>query len=322
MIPRLIAATSSVILILCAPGRAAVPASSPIVARAPAASASDDALGALTWGLATLSVCSAREQPAHAAEMGTQLSLGHAARLLKRANGWIQVEDRNGYRAWVEAGAVVRCSADQIKEWENGPLVVVTAIESVVVSRPERQAEPVADVVIGNRLKVVGREGDWLRVALPDGRTGYLEHGTAEDDATWRKTRRATPANIEATARRFIGRPYLWGGNSSKGLDCSGFTQLVFALNGIDLPHNASRQSSLGSPVALPPEQAQLRLGDLLFFGHAAAADLPAKITHVGIYLGDGLIIHSLDRVRIDRLSELTARPGRLPLLQARRLLD
>jgi cell wall-associated NlpC family hydrolase len=198
-------------------------------------------------------------------------------------------------------------------------------METVVCSQPDRQSEPVSDVVIGNLLKPVGRADGWLRVELPDGRAGYLEAVAAEDDRTWRSRRRATPENIAATARRFLGRPYLWGGNSPKGLDCSGFTQLVFGLNGIGLPHKASEQAARGTLVPFDRGFGQLRMGDLVFFGRPNTPGQSERVTHVGIFLEGGLVIHSAERVQVNRLEAMvgpTAGPGRRTLLRVRRLLE
>jgi cell wall-associated NlpC family hydrolase len=157
-------------------------------------------------------------------------------------------------------------------------------------------------VVVGNRVKKIEASGGWYRVELPDGRRGYLARGSAQDYDSWKATRRATPESIEQTARRLLGRPYLWGANSPKGLDCSGLTKLVFALNGIDLRRNASHQARQGRQVPLDKDLTQLRKGDLVFFGSPPRGGKPERVTHIGIYLGDKLFIHSSERVRISSL--------------------
>jgi cell wall-associated NlpC family hydrolase len=153
-----------------------------------------------------------------------------------------------------------------------------------------------------DRVKKIGEQGDWYKVELPDGRAGYLPRRAAEDYAAWKQSRRPTAENIERTARKFLGRPYLWGGNSTKGFDCSGFVQQVFFLNGIDLPHNAGSQSRLGAAVPLDADLSQLKKGDLLFFGRHARGDRPERVTHIGIYLGDKQFIQSAQMVRISSL--------------------
>lgn len=99
--------------------------------------------------------------------------------------------------------------------------------------------------------------------------------------------------NIEATAMLFLNAPYLWGGKNILGIDCSGFVQLTFALNGFWLPRDASMQIEVGLEVA---SLLEAQIGDLLFF------EKQGKVSHVGIYLGDGKIIHASGKVRLDRV--------------------
>ena len=99
-----------------------------------------------------------------------------------------------------------------------------------------------------------------------------------------------------------MGVPYLWGGTSTKGVDCSGFTKTVYSLNGIQLLRNASHQARLGEAVELNPELSNLKKGDLLFFGSAANDRRPERVTHVGIYLENKRFIHSSGLVRINSL--------------------
>lgn len=277
-----------------------------------------------TWGLSCLSVASAREAPEHKAELGTQVLLGHGVRVWQQAGFWYLVETPDGYRAWLEEGTFVRCSKAELDAWNASELLIVTALEDTLREQPAADAAPVSDVVVGNLVKLTGRQPDWLRVELPDGRAGFLPAGSAEPYAVWKTTRRPSPEAIERTARQLLGRPYLWGGNSPKGLDCSGFTKLVFFLNGIDLKRNASQQAQQGMEVPLDPEFRQLRRGDLIFFGRREGGGRPQRVTHVGIYLQDKLFIHSSERVQVSSLDPDSPirderRIGRL--LFARRIL-
>jgi gamma-D-glutamyl-L-lysine dipeptidyl-peptidase len=258
------------------------------------------------WGLACLSVASARELPDHKAEMGTQVLMGEVVRVWKQSTNvnfpWFLIQAPDGYLAWVEGGTIVRCTGEQVDAWNKGPLLIVTALEERILEQPQAEAQPVSDVVLCDRLRKAGEEGDWYRVELPDGRAGYLPRKAAVDFAAWKQARRPTAENIERTARMFIGRPYLWGGYSTKGFDCSGFTEQVFYINGIDLVHSAAAQARLGVPVPLDEDLSQLRKGDLLFFGRRARGSRPERITHVGIYLGNKLFIQSSERVRVSSL--------------------
>jgi hypothetical protein len=260
-------------------------------------------LGDQVWGISCLSVASAREQPEHKAEMGTQIWMGNVVRVLKRSSNaifsWYQIQSADGYVAWVEKGGLMRCTREQADAWQQGPLLIVTAFEDRILERPQADALPVSDVVVCDLVKKVGEEGDWVKVELPDKRAGFIPKASTTDYADWKKSRQATADNIEHTARLFVGRPYLWGGNSPKGVDCSGFSKTVFFLNGIDLRRNASEQALEGTDVPLDDDLSHLKKGDLLFFGRRSRRGGPARVTHVGIYLGNKMFIQSSQRVRI-----------------------
>jgi hypothetical protein len=266
----------------------------------------DSRLGDRVWGISCLSVASAREQPEHKAEMGTQVWMGHVVRVWKPSTNaglrWYQVQTGDGYVAWLEKGTFVLCTREQVEAWNRGPLLIVTAIEDQILERPEAKAQPVSDVVMCDLVKRIGEEGEWFKVELPDQRVGFLPKRATEEYTKWKQSRRATPETIELTARMFLGRPYFWGCNSPKGFDCSGLTKTVFFLNGIDLKRNASAQARQGVEVPLDGKLTNLKKGDLLFFGRQPRRGGPGGVAHVGIYLGDKLFIQSAELVRISSL--------------------
>ena len=255
------------------------------------------------WGIASLSVANGREEPEQKAELGTQVLMGHTIHIWKRSGRWYLAQTKDGYLSWVERGSIVRCTQQEAGTWENGPLLVVTAMEDQVFETPNTSSQPVSDIVLGDLVEKVEESRDWYRVRLPDERTGFVSKKSAEDFRHWKQTRKAGPEVVERTAKLFLGRPYLWGGNSPKGLDCSGFTKMVFFVNGIDLNRNASHQALQGKEVELDPELSHLKKGDLLFFGRGRrdGSQLP-RISHVAIYLGNKTFIQSSQRVRISSL--------------------
>lgn len=284
----------------------------------------DAALGETNWGITTLSVANGRESTAHTAELGTQTLMGEAVRVLKRQGRWLYVQSADNYLSWMESGSLKLCTRTEVEVWQQSPLLVVTDFEATIREAPETEAAPISDAVIGGRVQSTGETGDWFKVGLPDGRSGYLAKSAATDYAAWKASRRPTPENIERTARQFIGRPYLWGASTPRGMDCSGFTKLTFFLNGIELHRNASQQARQGDEVPLDQELSHLKKGDLLFFGFERPGDRPDRITHVGIYLGNKLFIQSSQRVRISSLNPESplADPGRIRgLIKARRVL-
>jgi hypothetical protein len=259
--------------------------------------------------------------------MGTQVLMGGVVRVLQPNTNsvWYMVETSDGYPSWLEKGSFFRCTFDEVQAWTNSPLLIVTAFESLIRSEPRSDALPVSDAVTADLLKRIGESESWYKVELPDHRTGYLPRDAAEDYLPWLAKRVPTPQNIEHTARTFLGRPYLWGGNSPKGFDCSGFTKTVFFLNGIELGRNASHQARQGVPVPLDSDFTQLQRGDLLFFGRPARDGRPERIHHVAIYLGDKLFIHSSERVQVNSLDPNSPTRDELrirTLLFARRILQ
>jgi len=288
----------------------------------------DEKLGDRVWGISCLSVSGGREQPEHKAEMGTQMLMGEVVRVWKRSTNavfaWYLTQSGDGYISWQQKGTFVRCTREQAEAWNRGPLLIVTALEDRILERPDAEAQPVSDVVLCNLVRKTGEVGDWYKVELPDQRTGFLPKPAAAEYDAWKQARQPTAENIERTARRFIGRPYMWGCNSPKGFDCSGFTKTVFFLNGINLLRDSSQQARQGVEVALDGDLNQLKRGDLLFFGPRARHGKPERVVHVGIYLGDKLFIHSSERVRISSLdpqSPLRDENRIRTLLHARRIL-
>jgi gamma-D-glutamyl-L-lysine dipeptidyl-peptidase len=288
----------------------------------------DEKLGDQVWGISCLSVASGRELPEHKAEMGTQILMGHVVRVWKPSTNavfrWYLTQAEDGYLSWLQKGTFVRCTREQVDAWNRSPLLVVTALEQCIREQPSPDAQSVSDVIICDLVKKTGEEGDWYKVELPDARTGFLPKKAATDYVAWKQARHPTAANLEHTARKFIGRPYLWGGNSPKGFDCSGFTKTVFFINGIDLMRDSNKQASQGVEVPLDENLSQLKKGDLLFFGPSARRDKPEKVVHVGLYLGDKLFIHSSEMVHISSLdpeSPIRDENRIRTLLHARRIL-
>ena len=153
-----------------------------------------------------------------------------------------------------------------------------------------------------DRVPVVMVAREQLRWLSIDHRAGFLPKSAAEDYAAWKQSRQPTAENIERTARALLGRPYLWGANSPKGMDCSGFVKLVFYMNGVELKRNARDQAQQGTPVPIDANFSQLKKGDLVYFGARARGDRPERVMHIGIYLGKKHFIQSSERVQISSL--------------------
>jgi len=130
-------------------------------------------------------------------------------------------------------------------------------------------------------------------VIIPDGKVAYVPKADAQMYQEWSKQRNPVASNIIATGKQFLGFPYLWGGTSIKGLDCSGFVKTCFLLNGVIIPRDASQQVKAGEEVDLSNILENLQPADLLYFGRKATETTPERITHTGMYIGNGQFIHS-----------------------------
>ncbi len=276
-------------------------------------------------GIVRLSVCNIRSRPGHSAELSTQATLGTPLRVHKRDGDWYLVQTPDDYFGWLDAGGFVPMDEPSFSRWVNAERVVFLPDFGFSYVAPGEEAHPVSDLVAGNILQRLGTSGDWVHVGYPDGREAYVHSGEVLGYAAWLASRDPQASSILATARSFLGRPYLWGGTSGKGVDCSGFTKTVFYQHGLLLPRDASQQVRVGVPVETDSTWQNLRPGDLLFFGRKAEEGSPERIVHVALYEGDGRIIHSAGTVK-----ENSLRPGDpdfnayrfQTFVRARRVLD
>ena len=258
----------------------------------------DASFGAQHFGVVTVSVATMKSKPSHPSELGNQLMMGMPVKVLKKENGWYfaqSLDDR--YLGWMEPDHIAIMTREALDAFHAAPRLVITSLFTIVREQPAATAAAVSDVVMGDILLGGESKGGWVAAQLPDGRKGYVEAGAVEGFTAWKAARAVTPDNIEKTARLFVGVPYLWGGTSPKGFDCSGFTKTVFRANGYELQRDADQQAGQGEAVSMDGDLAQLRKGDLVCFGPRAGV---TRITHIGIYLGGKLFIHCAGKVKLN----------------------
>jgi len=253
------------------------------------------------YGVVTISVADARLGTDFDTEMGTQLLMGMPVKILQR-QGWWQIETPEGYVSWIEPRAFVRMDKDAFNRWTSAKKVIFTDDYGFAYEMPDEQKQRVSDLVFGNLMKWEGENKKFYQVSYPDGRKAYVLKTQAALFDQWKATRRLTEESIVQTALTLKGIPYVWGGTSEKGMDCSGFTKTVFLKNGVILLRNASQQAQTGIPVDISKGYDNLRPGDLMFFGKKATGDTKEKIRHVAIYIGNKEFIHASGYIRISSL--------------------
>lgn len=234
-------------------------------------------------------VCSAaldlRVRPSHREELGTQLLLGEVVAISGRARlGWLPVRSLgDGYRGWVREWGLVPVSAARARRWRSRAAARV-AVPATRATARAGAGIAVSPLFLGS-VVIPGRaSGAHRRVELPDGRVGWV------DSAELSLPGGQVPS-LEARLMSLLGTPYLWGGRSGAGMDCSALVQLALAEQGIAMPRDARDQHA--ACRALRPGE-QPRDGDLAFF---RAPGEP--VGHVGLALGGGLFVHSRGWVRV-----------------------
>jgi cell wall-associated NlpC family hydrolase len=243
--------------------------------------------------------------PDEGVDVVTQATLGQVVEVMETSGVFARVRTPDRYEGWIALASLRQYpSAAAPRYARTGRVVEVTSLMANLYREPSvTRSRPRVQAPLATRLEVSGdapREG-WLAVVLPSGDTAYLQKGDAKavDPAVPRS--RGTGEEIVATARRFLGVPYLWGGMSAHGVDCSGLASRAYHANGVALLRDADLQ--FDDPNAAKVERADLQAGDLVFFGSA-----PDKISHVGLYLADGRFInattHETPSVREDRLDD------------------
>jgi hypothetical protein len=221
--------------------------------------------------------------------------------VLEKKGHWFKIRTADDYSGWTRSSGV-RVLKPQDKPY--AARVPVTEVRSLFAHLYREASvtkhQPVLTVPFETRLEVLAEpdKGDarWLQVRTPDGKLLWVQRGDVQLDPP----KLSIPEMIEL-ANRFMGLPYTWGGTSSYGYDCSGFMQMLCRRRGILLPRDAGPQAHWEG--VRPVERADLIAGDLLYFGSSME-----KITHTGMYIGDGQFIHATTNehpvVQISRLDE------------------
>lgn len=255
--------------------------------------------------------------PTDKSDVVSQAIYGSNVTLLVARGEWSRIQTSDRYRGWVPSRHL-RILLTGNGYATAGPTVEVEGLFANIYNEPDvSKHKPVVTVPFETKLEVIPDDaGDaknpaprgaktpaakpspegWLKIHLPDLRTAWIQAGDVIADPK----PRSIPETI-ALAQRFLGIPYLWGGTSSYGFDCSGFTQMLVRVRGVNMPRDADQQAAWSGAMLV--ERNNLQPGDLLFFGSS-----PKRIVHTGMYIGDGQFIHDATfghpAVQISRLDD------------------
>lgn len=249
------------------------------------------------WALPRISVANLRSKPGHSAELASQALMGMPLRLLENEGDWWRVQTPDGYIAWVVDNSLTMKSADDMRRWRDTPRAVVTSIyQTRCYNSPDAIGlrDVVSDLVNGNIVEVIPSKPQSGRteIMLPDGRKAWVATSDITPIEVW-ASQDYDAEKILDMAYSMEGQPYLWGGTSTKSLDCSGLAKVCYLSNGIILRRDASQQALTGKRIEAS-DWKECRAGDLLFFGNATTG----RVTHVAIYDSNGNYVHSSGRVK------------------------
>ena len=250
------------------------------------------------YGIINISTCALRSSANYSSEMVTQALLGMPVKIIER-DGWYRIQTPDNYLAWTHRVGIHPVTLKELSAWNSAEKVIVTAHHGWVYASPKEGSEVISDVAGGCRLRYIGQKGKFYHVAYPDGREGYILKSISATESKWRASLKQDAESIIATAKTLHGIPYLWGGTSAKGADCSGFVRTTLFMHDIIIPRDASQQAYTGEHIDIAADFSNLQVGDLIFFGQKATATRRERVVHVAIYIGNKRFIHSQGDVHI-----------------------
>ncbi len=225
----------------------------------------------MQYGICDLNCVAVRQTNSDTSEMVTQLLFGDSFQVLEKQKKWSRIRIAfDFYEGWVDNKQYTLVSEETYNTYKNTPDKYLTDIVGFAVNK----SQLLTFLSIGANLK-----------AAP------LLALTCDGEVTTQKLTKTALVSLAAT---YLNTPYLWGGKTPLGIDCSGFTQMVYKIGGYQLLRDAAQQAQQGDPLSFIEESEP---GDLAFFDNAEG-----KIIHVGIILENNYIIHAHGKVRIDRL--------------------
>jgi gamma-D-glutamyl-L-lysine dipeptidyl-peptidase len=236
------------------------------------------------FGFCNLSIVPCRREPSDKSEMVTQLLFGEHFEILEEHKNWVYVNSAlDDYKSWIDRKQYLAISKETFNRLNTANDSRSSDVVGIITETSDNISFP---ITIGSRLPFI--KGKEFTIENKK----YNFQGSVTTPGA--KPKRS---QIVEDSFTYMNAPYLWGGRSPFGIDCSGFTQMIYRLNGIKLLRDASQQVEQGETLDFPEEA---KPGDLAFFDNEEGA-----ITHVGIVLPDMQIIHASGRVHMDKLDHL-----------------
>ena len=265
----------------------------------------------VTGGVIVKPVANMYSRPSEEADVVSQALCGSNVAILEEQAGWARVRTADEYTGWAAVSSLRRLSSGERPYASAGRIAQITSLFANLYHEPDvTKHEPLLTVPFETKLEVIrepGAAGRWREIRLPDSRQAWVQSGDV--------VLNAKPMGIAETielSKQFLGLPYVWGGTSAFGFDCSGFTQMLCRRRGIVIPRDANVQAAWQGAETV--DRARLEPGDLLFFGEA-------KITHTGMYIGNGKFINATTHERpVVQISDLADPYWMKLFLTARRI--
>jgi gamma-D-glutamyl-L-lysine dipeptidyl-peptidase len=236
------------------------------------------------FGFCNLSIVPCRREPSDKSEMITQLLFGEHFEIIEEHKNWVYLNSAiDGYKSWIDRKQYLPISKETFDHLSTANDSRSADVVGIISEATQNISFP---ITIGSRLPFIKSKEFSIE------NKKYNFQGSVSTPSS--KPKRS---QIVEDAFTYLNTPYLWGGRTPFGIDCSGFTQMVYQLNGMKLQRDASQQVEQGETLDFPEEA---KPGDLAFFDNEDGA-----ITHVGIVLPDMQIIHSSGKVHIDKLDHI-----------------
>lgn len=252
------------------------------------------------WAQVTIPVACIREKPSHSAQLTSQAIMGTPLRITGRhGDEWFAIEGPDGYTGYMIYSSVARKDNEKMLAWRRAPRLVVTSRQAMAYTSPASRSprDVMTELVAGSIVEGTVSTDSVTAITLPDGRRGWIATGAVAPLDEWSSRPLDTDAVVE-TAYSLMGAPYLWGGISTKAVDCSGLVGVAYQSQGIILRRDASQQIHTGKKISPDAPIDSLSRGDLLFFSYT----LGGRISHVALYDADSTYIHSSGRVKVNAM--------------------